>query len=257
MIQLKHLSAGYHGNVVIKDISLEFGSGEVLVIVGPNGCGKSTLLKAALGILPAMEGEVLYEGKEIATLSKKEIAKRAAFLTQSRNTPSIKALRMVLHGRFPYLSYPRSYGKRDYEIAREAMRQTGCEAYETTNVNELSGGQRQGVYLAMALAQDTETILMDEPTTFLDINKQLQLAETAKELANKGKAVVLILHDLSLAMRVADQIAVMEDGNLVMCDRPENIYQSGILNHVFGVEVQQVATEYGIQYFCLPKKEDV
>ena len=255
MIELQNLSAGYYGKAVVKQVSLSFMPGEVLVIVGPNGSGKSTLLKAALGMLPGMEGRITYDGKEIGTLSRKEIAKKAAFLTQSRNTPSITALRMVLHGRFPYLSYPRSYGKKDYEIAREAMAQTGSSAYEQRNVNELSGGMRQGVYLAMALAQDTETIFMDEPTTYLDINRQLQLMETARGLAKKGKAVVLVLHDLALALRLADRIAVMKEGTLAAWDKPERILETGILDQVFEVEVHQVETAYGRQYFCVPKKE--
>ena len=159
MIELKNLSAGYYGKEIIKNIDLELIPGEVLVIVGPNGSGKSTLLKAVLGMLEPMEGSVFYDGEDIRNLSRKQIAKKAAFLTQSRNTPSIAALRMVLHGRFPYLSYPRSYGKKEYEIARQAMEVTGSSDYEEKNVNELSGGQRQGVYLAMALAQEKYFIM--------------------------------------------------------------------------------------------------
>lgn len=256
MIELKNLSAGYYGKEIIKNIDLELIPGEVLVIVGPNGSGKSTLLKAVLGMLEPMEGSVFYDGEDIRNLSRKQIAKKAAFLTQSRNTPSIAALRMVLHGRFPYLAYPRSYGKKDYEIARQAMEVTGSSDYEEKNVNELSGGQRQGVYLAMALAQDTETVLMDEPTTYLDIHRQLQTMETAKKLAREGKAVVLVLHDLALAMRTADRIAVMEEGKILCCDEPEKIYETGVLNQVFKVEVCRVETPHGPQYYCISKKEE-
>ena len=249
MIKTQNLSAGYHGNAVIKNVNLEFVPGEVLILVGPNGSGKSTLLKAALGILPAMEGQVFYDGEPMEKLSRKEIARKVAFLTQSRNTPSITSLRMVLHGRFPYLSYPRSYGKKDYEIAHQSMEITGCKAYENKNVNELSGGQRQAVYLAMSLAQDTETILMDEPTTYLDINRQLQVMETARSLAKSGKAVVLVLHDLALALRMADRLAVMKDGELLCCDRPEAVYRTGILSQVFGVQIHQMETAHGMQYY--------
>ncbi len=111
MIQLKNLSAGYYGKKIVKDVTIDFVPGEVLVLLGPNGCGKSTLLKAALGLIPSMGGEILYDGVEIKRLKRKQIAQKAAFLSQSRNTPSIQALRMVLHGRFPYLSYPRKYGE--------------------------------------------------------------------------------------------------------------------------------------------------
>ena len=183
MIQLKNLSAGYGGKAVVRNVTMDLRFGEVLVLLGPNGSGKSTLLKAALGLLPAMEGEVLYDGTDIRRMKRKQIAQQAAFLTQSRNMPSIQALRMVLHGRFPYLSYPRRYGKRDYVIARSAMDVTGSREHENTDVSFLSGGQRQGVYLAMALAQETQTIFMDEPTTYLDINRQFQIMQTARTLA--------------------------------------------------------------------------
>ena len=255
MIQLKQLSAGYSGSPVIRDVTLEFLPGQVLVLLGPNGCGKSTLLKAALGLLPSMGGQILYDGIEITQLSRKEIARKAAFLTQSRNTPSIQALRMVLHGRFPYLSYPRRYGKQDYAIARSALEATGSLCHENTNVSALSGGQRQGVYLAMALAQGTETVFMDEPTTYLDIGRQLQTMETARSLARQGKAVVLVLHDLALALRGADRVAVLADGCLRCCDTPDKIYESGMLDQVFGVAVHRMETPHGPQYYCTAKEE--
>ena len=254
MIELKNLSAGYGGKSVVEDVSLQFPAGEVTVLLGPNGSGKSTLLKAALGLIPGMRGEIFYNGAEIKTLSRKEIARQAAFLTQSRNTPSIRALKMVLHGRFPYLSYPRRYGAEDYRIAREAMDTTGSRQHEDTNLPELSGGQRQGVYLAMALAQDTRTVFMDEPTTFLDVSRQLQMMETARNLARQGKAVVLVLHDLSLALRWADRVAVLDGGNLMACDRPEKIYESGVLDRVFRVAIHRMDTPHGPQYYCTGKE---
>lgn len=255
MIQLKHVSAGYQGKNVVENVSLDFMPGQVMVLLGPNGSGKSTLLKAALGLIPASEGEILYEGMEIQHLKRKEIAQRAAFLTQSRNTPSIQAFRMVLHGRFPYLSYPRYYSKKDYKIARKAMETTGCLSYENKNVNELSGGQRQSVYLAMALAQDTQTIFMDEPTTYLDINRQMQIMKIARQLADEGKAVVLVLHDLMLALQTADKIAVFSAGQLQCCDTPDRVYQSKVLERVFDVNVHCVDTPHGKQYYYT--KEDM
>ena len=255
MIQLNGLTAGYSGKPVVRDISLDFLPGEVLVLLGPNGSGKSTLLKAALGLLPLMGGQVLYDGVDIRRMNRRQVAQKAAFLTQSRNTPSILALRMVLHGRFPYLSYPRRYGERDYQIAREAMEHTGCRDYEHTNVGELSGGQRQSVYLAMALAQQTETVFMDEPTTYLDISRQLQIMQTARALARQGKAVVLVLHDLSLALREADRLAVCEQGRLVLCGTPEEVYESGALDRAFEVRVHRMDTPHGPQYYCTQSME--
>ena len=251
MIQLKNVSAGYLGKSVVKDVTIDFVPGQVLVLLGPNGCGKSTLLKAALGLIPSLGGEILYDGINIKNMKRKEIAQKAAFLTQSRNIPSIQAFRMVLHGRFPYLSYPRHYSKKDYEIAHYAMDITESRMYEDKNISELSGGQRQSVYLAMALAQDTDTIFMDEPTTYLDMKRQLQIMEIARSLANQGKSVVLVLHDLTLALREADKIAVFSQGELKYCDTPEEIYKNKILEEVFGVEVHGVDTPHGRQYYFL------
>lgn len=256
MIELHHLTAGYAGVPIVKDVSLEFIPGQVLVLLGPNGSGKSTLLKAALGLLPAMGGEIRYDGTDIRQLSRKQVARKAAYLTQSRNTPSIQALRMVLHGRFPYLSYPRRYGRQDYDIARQAMDEAGCRAHENANVSHLSGGQRQSVYLAMALAQDTETIFMDEPTTYLDISRQLQTMQTACHLAGGGKAVVLVLHDLSLALRCADRVAVLDEGRLLRCGEPEAVYESGVLDQAFGVRVHRMDTPQGVQYYCTSKEAE-
>ena len=255
MIQVRNLSAGYFGKTIVKNITMDFVPGEVLVLLGPNGSGKTTLLKAALGLIPSMGGEILYDGVDMKQMSRKQIAQKAAFLSQSRNTPSIQALRMVLHGRFPYLSYPRQYSEQDKVIAREAMERTGSSPYEKKNVSELSGGQRQGVYLAMALAQDTETVFMDEPTTYLDISHQLQSMQTARKLAEKGKAVVLVLHDMALALGVADRVAVFEEGRLLSCDTPERIYQSGVLEDVFHVGVHCADTSHGKQYYCTMKEE--
>lgn len=255
MIQVKKLSAGYAGKKIIKDVSLDFVPGEILVLLGPNGSGKTTLLKAALGLIPFSDGEVLYDGSDIRQLKHKQIAQKAALLSQSRKIPLIQAFRMVLHGRFPYLSYPRHYGELDKQIAHAAMVETGSEKYALENVGELSGGQRQGVYLAMALAQDTQTVFMDEPTTYLDIRHQLQSMKTACKLANEGKAVVLVLHDIGLALSHADRVAVFDNGYLLSCDHPQQIYKSGVLEKVFHVGIHEMDTPHGKQYYCIAKDE--
>ncbi len=254
MIEAWNVSAGYAGKTVIKGISMGFSPGQVTVLLGPNGSGKSTFLKTALGLLPFSDGKVLYDGVDIRTMKPRDIARKAAFLTQSRNTPSILALRMVLHGRFPYLSYPRRYTEGDLAIARNAMDRTGSRPHENTNVMSLSGGERQGVYLAMALAQDTQTVFMDEPTTYLDIHRQLQIMDTARALADAGKAVVLVLHDIPMALRGADRVAVFHQGTLAQWGTSEAVYESGVLDKVFGVQVCQVHTPHGTQYYCVKKE---
>lgn len=249
MLELHSLAAGYSGKNVLSDISLQFPEGTVTAIVGPNGCGKSTLLKAVAGILP-VRGDIVLGGTSLTGLPARERAKRIAYLPQSRPVPEITAGKLVLHGRFPHLSYPRRYRKEDYAIAREAMVQAGVEALADCPLTSLSGGQRQNVYIAMALAQDTPVILLDEPTAYLDIAHQLQTMQLARQLAGAGKTVILVLHDLAMALETADRLAVMCDGKLQCCAPPSEVWRSGCLSRVFNVELCRAQTPDGWKYYC-------
>lgn len=248
MLEIRNLSAGYSGNPVLKNISLTIPRGAVTVIVGPNGCGKSTLLKALSGILPA-SGSVELDGRELLTLDRRELARTVAFLPQNRQIPEITVKNLVLHGRFPYLSYPRRYRPEDHRIAHKAMEQMGIESLSDRNLITLSGGQRQKVYIAMALAQDTPVVLMDEPNSFLDIAHQLQLTEHARSLAKEGKTVVLVLHDLSMAMDCADTLVVLQEGQCLFQGSPEEAFRSGNLDRAFGVQVHRADTPLGWKYY--------
>lgn len=250
MLELKNLSAGYPGRDVLRDIDLKFTPGRVTVLLGPNGCGKSTLLRAACGLLPVSSGEVLLDGVPLTEYRPQQTAQKVAYLPQSRSVPNITARRMVLHGRFPYLSYPRRYRREDYEAADRALEQVDGLEIADRSVAELSGGQRQKVYLAMALAQDTETILMDEPTTYLDVRHQMETMALARKLAQQGKAVVLVLHDLCLAMETADEVVVLWDGDVQQAGTPEEVFASGVLNRVMGIVLRRTQTEEGWRYFC-------
>jgi len=249
MLELCGLCAGYGAKQVLHDVSLDIPAGKVTVIVGPNGCGKSTLLKTLAGLLPKTSGTVRIDGQDTAKLSPRQLAQQLSYLPQDRQIPDITALRMVLHGRFPYLSYPRRYRQEDLEAARAAMEKMGIADLQDAPVSTLSGGTRQKVYIAMALAQDTPVILMDEPTTFLDISHQLQTMQQARQLAETGKTVVLVLHDLLLAMQHADRIAVMEDGRTVQAGSPETVLDSGCVERVFGVRLCRFRTECGWKYY--------
>jgi len=250
MLELQNVRSGYGGREVLHGVSLTFPPGRISVLLGPNGCGKSTLLRTILNLQPVTGGEVLVDGDPVGTLPPGELARRAAYLPQSRSVPNITARRMVLHGRFPYLPWPRKYRKEDYAAAVQALEWAGAADLADRPVPSLSGGQRQKVYLAMALAQDTPSILMDEPTTYLDIRCQLEVMATARRLAEKGKTVVLVLHDLSLALRTADWAAVLLDGALLQAGTPEEVYASGSLDAAFGVKVRRTETGYGYQYYC-------
>lgn len=254
MIELCHVTGGYGKKEVIKDISLQVAQGSVVTIVGHNGCGKSTLLQTMLGFLPCKQGEIRLNGLSVPKASPKEIAKTAAYLPQMRRPADISVGRLVLHGRFPYLHYPRTYRKEDYAIVRSAMEQMGILDLEDRPMEELSGGMQQKAYIAMALAQQTPIIVMDEPTAFLDVGQQIRLMQLVRELAAQGKTLVLVLHDLHLALRYSDQIAVMENGMLKAMAAPEEIVASRVLQQLFSVEIGKVETAQGIQYYYAPQE---
>jgi len=245
MIELRNITAGYGGTPVLQDVCLELRPGKVTVLIGPNGCGKSTLLRVAARQLTPERGGVWLDGDGVSGLSTKEFARHVALLPQGRSVPEISVGALVLHGRFPYLGYPRRYRPEDRQAARKAMEQTGVLELEHTMVSQLSGGQRQKAYLAMAVAQDTPYLLLDEPTTYLDISHQLELVELARKLARQGKGVVMVLHDLNLALTWGDMVAVMEHGRIMRTGTPDAVFESGVLERVFGVRVHQTVLENG------------
>ena len=249
MIEIRRLCTGYGREDVLRDIDLTVPDGQVTVLLGPNGSGKSTLLKTLVGITPLRSGDVLIDGESIAALSPRQLAQRLSYMAQTRNTPNIVARRMVLHGRFPYLSYPRRYSKRDEEIAMEALRQADALELAERAMTELSGGQRQKVYLAMTLAQDTRTVLMDEPMNFLDVRHQLSLMDTAKRLAHDGRAVLLVMHDIRLAMQSADRLVVMDGGTVAAQGDADTLLHTGVIDRVFSVGLRCTDTEHGAQYY--------
>ena len=250
MVELRNVSAGYPGRRVLEGVSLTLRPGRVLVLLGPNGCGKSTLLRTIPGLLPPLAGEILLDGAPFGSYTPRQAARKIAFLPQSRSVPSITARRLVLHGRFPYLSYPRRSRREDYAGVDRALAAADALPLADRPLSELSGGQRQKVYLAMALAQETETILMDEPTTYLDIRHQLEVLTLVRRLAEEGRGAALVLHDLCLALTMADEIAVLGEGRLLALDGPEEIYRSGILDRVMGVRLDRAAGPRGWRYFC-------
>ena len=249
MIELKHVCAGYEDREVLHDVTMSFEPGKVTALLGPNGCGKSTLLKTLVRINSHNSGEILVNGKKIETYKPNELAKQVAYLAQSKSAPDISVLRMVLHGRFAYLNYPRRYREEDIAVARKALQWAGLSDLEDENVSRLSGGMQQKVYIAMALAQDAATILMDEPTTYLDVAHQLRLMDMAKQLADEEKAVVMVLHDLSQALRTADRVVVLHDGQIAAEGTPDGVFASGKLQEVFGIGMERVWTKSGWHYF--------
>lgn len=250
MIELRQVSAGYGEREVLHQVDAQFTAGQVTAVIGPNGCGKSTLLKTIARVNPAASGEILVDGISQPELTGRQLAQRVAYLPQSRNTPDITVQRMVLHGRFPYLSYPRRYREEDLRAARQALEWVGAEELADRRIGALSGGQRQKVYIAMALAQDTGTVLMDEPTTYLDLKNQLEVLELAGRLAHGGKAVVLVLHDLDAVLRYADRVVLLDQGRVVCSGAPRAVFSDEKLERVFGLRIRLLETEDGVHCCC-------
>ena len=253
MIEFRKVCAGYDRQTVLRDVDLTIPAGQVTAILGPNGSGKSTLLKAVVGLSELSGGEILLDGVPKSRYSTTEAARKVAYLPQSRRIPDISVKRLVLHGRFPHLGFPRKYRKEDDEIAMAALEKVGIADLADAPMARLSGGTRQKAYIAMALAQDTPAILLDEPTTYLDISHQLQVMELCRELAGSGKAVGVVLHDLDLAMQYADRLALFQRGTLAGCGTPEALFACGKLEQVFDVGICQVPTPGGLRYFCTRK----
>ena len=228
MIELNHISAGYGKQTVLKDVSAILEKGKLTSIIGVNGCGKSTLLKTILGIVPINNGDVTIDDTSLKGMNQNDISRRIAYLSQGKSTPDMTVEQLVLHGRFPHLSYPRRYSKHDYEIAIDAMKQMGIAQYAKKSLHTLSGGMRQNTYIAMALAQETDYVLLDEPTTYLDIAHQLELMKILRSFADSGKGIVAVMHDLPIAFTFSDKIILINDGRIVDEDLPEKIYEQNV-----------------------------
>lgn len=248
MLELKNICAGYGNRQVLSDISLSFSKSEFVSVVGPNGSGKSTILKAAIGILPLLSGGVYVDGEDLNGLSQRRIAEKIAYLSQGRNVPDMTVGQLVLHGRFPHLSYPRQYSENDKQIVLRAMSDLGIAEFADRPLSSLSGGMRQNAYIAMALSQNTDYILLDEPTTYLDIFHQLELMKTFKKLADMGKGVVAVLHDLPLAFSFSDSVVVLNDGRVVAKGSPSEIYRDAVISDVFGIELDYSEFEQTYRY---------
>lgn len=236
MIKLNSICGGYGKKQIISDINITFKENRVTTIVGANGCGKSTLLQHVAGLLKPFGGSLVINNKSISDYGRNELARTVSYLPQLKNVGSITVRSLVSHGRFPYLGYPRKYSSDDKEKINNALMLAGVADISDSLITELSGGQQQKVFIAMSLAQDTPIVLLDEPITHLDINYQLELMELIVKLKGLSKTVVMVLHDLNLALQFSDRVAVMQDGGIKAFGKPHTIAESGIFGTVFGVE---------------------
>ncbi len=248
MIELHHVTAGYGDKPVLHDITAAFQSGELTVIIGPNGSGKSTLAALCMGLVRPMEGKVRWNGRDLQSIPVKERAVTAGLLSQEHPVPSLSVRRLVMHGRFSQVPWPRTYADDDKVLADRALERAGIMDLADCSVAELSGGQRQKAYLAMLLNQDPEMMFFDEPATFLDLPSQKHLEMTMRSLAREGHGVIAVVHDLNTALKLADRILVMEKGQIRFGGTPEQLLASAIPQEVFGARIVPVMVEGTTEY---------
>lgn len=238
----RELCLAYDRRTVCHDVTVGIPEGGFTAVIGPNGCGKSTLLKALVRILRPVSGEVLLDGEPIRSYPGKRLARKLALLPQRPVAPeSIRVADLVGRGRYPYHSLLRQWSPSDQEAVDEAIVRTGIGELVDRPVAELSGGQQQRVWVAMVLAQQTSTLLLDEPTTFLDIAHQYELLELFGRLRRDGRTVVTVLHDLNQAARFADHLVLMRDGRIVTQGTPERVLTPEQVRDTFDLRAQVVA----------------
>ncbi|WP_226531658.1 ABC transporter ATP-binding protein [Microbacterium paraoxydans] len=233
---------GYADRIVCEDVSVEIPDGAFTVIVGPNACGKSTLLKSLTRLLQPARGRVLLDGDSLHRLPTKHVAREVGLLPQGPVAPDgIRVIDLVSRGRYPHQRLFTPWSPEDEEAVAEAMDATGVGHLSGRLVDELSGGQRQRVWMAVALAQQTPILLLDEPTTYLDLSHQVELLELCRSLNRRaGNTLVAVLHDLNQAARYADHIIAMKDGAVVSTGKPEHVITESLVAHVFGLDAQVI-----------------
>lgn len=232
------LEAGYPDKVVIPALNVEIPEGKITTIIGPNGCGKSTLLKTLARIIPARGGTILLEGKKISQMPTRQIAAEMALLPQAPGTPAgLSVEELVSYGRYPHQKGFGRLSAKDHELIDKALKMTHMEDLRDRSVDTLSGGQRQRAWIAMALAQDTPVILLDEPTTYLDMAHQLEIMELLEKLnKEEGKTIALVIHDLNLAARFSDKMIAMKNGRIIKEGSAEEVMTESVMNDVFDLE---------------------
>ena len=232
------VAVGYGDRLIIEPMDVAVPAGEVTAIIGPNGCGKSTLLKALSRTMPLAAGAVYLDGRAIAEMPTAEVARKMALLPQAPEAPGgLTVGELVALGRYPH---QRGFGRlsaRDREIIAWALAITHLDDFSGRALDALSGGQRQRAWIAMALAQDTDLILLDEPTTYLDMAHQLEVLELLCSLnEEQGKTIALVIHELNLAARVADWMIALKDGSIRGAGTPEEVMTPAMLREVFGLD---------------------
>ncbi|WP_201714196.1 ABC transporter ATP-binding protein [Rossellomorea arthrocnemi] len=240
VLQTKDLTLSYGERTIIDELNIDIPQGEISVFIGGNGCGKSTLLRSIARLLKPKQGSVLLDGEAISRLSTKEVARKMAILPQSPTAPEgLTVLQLVKQGRYPHQTWLKQWSKEDEEIVQDALKATKMEELQHRKVDELSGGQRQRAWIALTLAQDTDIILLDEPTTYLDMTHQIEILDLLFELNEKEqRTIVMVLHDLNLACRYAHNIVAIRDKQIYAQGKPEEVISCELVKNVFDMDCQ-------------------
>ena len=250
-------STGYQGNKIIKSISLSLERSEWLGIIGANGSGKSTFLKGISRILDVYTGSAYLYGQDIHNSSTKEIAKKISVLPQhQRSNLSLTVYELVCLGRSPHKKWwELDLDENDHSKVERSIELTDMKAFKDKPLDTLSGGQRQRAFLSLALAQDAKTLLLDEPTTFLDLRYQLQFLDLLKKINHEQEiSIITVIHDLNLAARYCDRIAVIKEGELLAIGSPRKVLNNQLMKKAFRVETCQIETPIGLQ-ICTIKSD--
>lgn len=242
-LQAADLRVGYGERMIVDGLDLDVVGGTVTCLIGPNGCGKSTLLRALGRLLPARGGAVLLDGKRIDQVPTREVAKVLGMLPQAPQAPEgLTVADLVARGRQPHQAWYRQWSSDDEAAVAEALELTNMDALADRTVDELSGGQRQRAWISMALAQGTDLLLLDEPTTYLDLAHQIDVLDLVQKLHSEmGRTVVMVLHDLNLAARYAEHLVAMKGGRIVVQGTPAEVLTEEVLLEVFGLDARVVA----------------
>lgn len=240
ILQTKDLTLSYGERTIIDELNIDIPKGEISVFIGGNGCGKSTLLRSIARLLKPKQGSVLLDGEAISRLSTKEVARKMAILPQSPTAPEgLTVLQLVKQGRYPHQTWLKQWSHKDEEIVQDALKATKMEELQHRKVDELSGGQRQRAWIALTLAQDTDIILLDEPTTYLDMTHQIEILDLLFELNEKEqRTIVMVLHDLNLACRYAHNIVAIRDKQIYAQGKPEDVISCELVKNVFDMDCQ-------------------
>ncbi|MEO6087491.1 MAG: ABC transporter ATP-binding protein [Umezawaea sp.] len=236
------ITVGYGDRVVLDHLDVTIPPGVITTVIGPNGCGKSTLLRALARLLKPRAGVVLLDGHDIAKLKTKDVAKRMGLLPQTPIAPEgLTVADLVARGRHPHQSWLRQWSSDDADVVARALAMTGVADLAHRPVDSLSGGQRQRVWISMTLAQGTDLLLLDEPTTYLDLAHAIDVIDLVDDLHEAGCTVVMVLHDLNLAVRYSDNLIVMKSGSIVAQGPPSDVITAELLLDAFGLQARVIA----------------